>query len=86
MAWVGNNQAEILRAFGITGEPIVIDIMSVDASGNPEYLGCALQGAATNETKWRIKKFFWDGSGNYVKSLFSKPNQVWDDRASLAYS
>jgi hypothetical protein len=86
MAWVGNNQAEILRVFGITGEPVVVDLISYDASGNPEYIGAALQGASASQAKWRIKKLTWDGSGNYTGSTFSKPNQVWDDRASLAYS
>lgn len=86
MAWVGNNQAEIQRAFGVTGEPIVIDVIAYDANGNPEYIGVALQGASASDAKWRVKKLFWDAGSNYLKSLFSKPNQVWDNRASLTYS
>lgn len=86
MPWVKNNQAEILKAFSSTGEPLVIELAEMDSNGNPIYLGNALQGASESEAKWRIKKISWDVNGNYTGCLFSRPNQIWDNRATLTYT
>jgi hypothetical protein len=88
MAWVENNQADILKAFSVGNELMVIDNVVNHAvwTDNPEYVGCALQGTLNSEPRWRIKKLLWSETGHYAGSRLTKPNQVWDNRESLTYT
>jgi hypothetical protein len=57
-----------------------------DGSGNPTYYGIAPQGSLTSESKWRVEKLIYDGSGNYLRSRYTTPNQIFDNYASLTYT
>lgn len=56
----------------------------VRTDSNPVYIGQAPTGAATSAPAWNIQKFTYDASSRptRVEILY---NQVWDNRASLAW-
>lgn len=55
-----------------------------DASGNVLYSGMAQDGSPTDAQAWIIAKFYYDATNQFVERIrFSRPNQVWDQRASL---
>lgn len=60
-----------------------------DGSGNPIYIGIAATGSATSSAKWQIRKLTWTASNPTSiqwaggTRLF---NNIWDNRAALAYS
>jgi hypothetical protein len=53
---------------------------------NYVYIGIANRSAKTTEAAWLVRKLLYDGDGNVVDSLVSKPMQIWDNRASLDYA
>lgn len=57
-------------------------------TGNPSYWGFALPGAATSDPAWRILKWTWSGVAGAVLWADGDDalDNIWDDRASLAYS
>ena len=64
--------------------------VTYDVSSNPIYYGEALPGTAKSDSKWRIKKNTYDGSGNLTDIEWADGtylfNKVWDDRANYTYS
>lgn len=55
-----------------------------DANGQLLYSGMAQDGAFTNGPSWIIAKYYYNGPNGMIDRIrFSRPNQVWDDRASL---
>ena len=58
--------------------------------GQPTYEGKAAPSYGTDEAKWQIKKFFYDGSDNLVKWVYANGNagfvHVYDDRAGYTYT
>ena len=58
--------------------------------GQPTYRGRAAPGYGTDEAKWQIVKFFYDGDGNMIKKIYADGNagfvHVYDDRASYTYT
>ena len=61
----------------------------VYSGGNPIYIGRAAPGMATSAAAWQICKLTWSGSDCTAVEFAGGTNdydQVWDDRAGLAYS
>lgn len=67
-----------------TKEDVDYVLTYYDGSGNLEYY-CSnpVHGAATSATTWTIKKFFYDGSGNFTG--FQKLTGSVDGRAALGW-
>lgn len=63
--------------------------LDYDGGTTPIYIGLATPGSASNEAKWLIKKFTWDGDNpTDIQFANGSPNfdQIWNNRASLSYS
>ena len=63
----------------------------IDGNGNFVYIGYALPGSLTSESKWQIQKFLFDGTFNVPLSItFPNGNShhdfIWDNRATYSYS
>ena len=64
-----------------------------DSNGNAIYVGIAdstnAGGPATSAAVWFIQKNTYDGNGRCIliqnANGSPKPNQIWDNRASLSY-
>lgn len=52
--------------------------------GNPVYVGSATNGTATSAAAWSILKLTYDSSARLTRKQVLA-NQVWDNRASLAW-
>lgn len=75
-----------LKLLSIGSQPLVIPNVAYNADGLVEYVGSAIQGTADDAAGWRIEKRTYDTEKRYIKSRYSKPNQVWDNRASVTYT
>jgi hypothetical protein len=77
-----------LKLFGSgqSNYPLPIIEYVVDSSGHITHEGYAMMGAKTSDSVWRIKKYTYDSSGNTLRRRWSKPNQIFDNYASLTYS
>ena len=75
-----------LNLLGAGGNQMLQSKFYVDGSGNVTHVAYAYQGADTSVARWRICKLVYDGSGNLTNKLWSRPNQVADNYASLAYT
>ena len=64
---------------------IPIDKLEVNASSQPLYSAIAPKGSATSSAVWFIRKYAYDGSGNYTGSTYAY-NVAWDDRATSTYA
>lgn len=60
------------------------------SGSNPVYIGYALPGTASGESKWLIFKHTFDGNGNMTSKYAADGefifNKAWDDRASYTYT
>lgn len=63
--------------------------LAYDGSGNIEYLGEALPGSLTSESKWRIAKLAYS-SGNMTSMKYADSStdfdKVWDNKATYTYA
>ena len=61
-----------------------------DGGTNAIYIGFAVPGSLTSETKWAIMKCEYDVSDNFLRSRFAEGspsfNKEWDERASYDYT
>jgi len=61
-----------------------------DADGNVIYIGRADIGTATTAALWQIRKMTYSAAGDLLTIQFAKGDDgytnIWDNRASLAYS
>lgn len=57
---------------------------------NPVYIGFSSPGTPTSAAGWQISFLTYDVGGNLLSRLFANGtrtfNNVWDNRAALAYS
>ena len=55
-------------------------------TGQPIYIGWATPGVSTSASKWKIRKFTYDGNGQVTNIQFANGdvgfNFVWDLRAT----
>lgn len=83
--WASADEQDILRV-----HPLSQDIQ-VDYVGgtNPIYVGWALPGSETADTRWRLVKITWDGNNNPTSVRFAggtnKYDKTWDDRTTYTY-
>lgn len=63
--------------------------MAYDANGNPEYLGLAAPGTATDASGWMIRQLSYDASQRPAAIRYAGGtvnfDKVWDDRASYSF-
>ncbi len=50
------------------------------------YIGTAELGTAADAAAWRIKRVFFDGSGNPTETRWSAATAVWDNRIGETYT
>lgn len=62
-----------------------IDKVDANAAGQILYAGLAPRGKATSDAVWWIRKYAYDGSGNYTGSTYAE-DVAWDDRTSATYT
>ena len=71
------------------GLKIRLDYTGSPTTDDPVYVGWAPPGKATSDPIWKIMKFTFSGT-NIVSRDWAdgdtKFDNVWDDRAALAYS
>lgn len=64
--------------------------LDYDVNGNVIYFGEALPGTALSDALWRIKHLTYDVNGNLLSTLWAAGSntfdQIWNNRAGLAYS
>ena len=69
--------------------PALATAVEYDAKSNPVYVGESYPGATVSDTAWRIRKLFYDISGNVVNVKWAEGNAdfvfVWDDRNTYSY-
>ena len=63
---------------------------TINASGNIEYIGCAIPGTLDNATKWQIKKLEYDTDSNVVCIAHANGENgyghIWDNRTDYTYN
>lgn len=73
-------------SWGVSQDQLLIT--RIDDLGATIYIGYGRPGALTNEASWRVLRLLQTGSETVVTFADGddKFDNVWDDRASLAYN
>ena len=78
-----------MSGYGPGSKPVFTQAIEYDGSGNPIYVGSALQGSSKSAAAWRISKITYSGD-NPIDIPYAEGSSgfaaIWDNRASLSYS
>lgn len=65
-------------------------VTTIRADGQPTYLSRAAPGYGTDEAKWQIMKYFYDGNDFCIKTIYANGDagfvHIQDNYATLTYT